>query len=100
MRILLITLAAATLAGAPALAQHNRAAPSPSRSATAQAAPTHEMCKALMGAKMQPKAVHDHGGDKTGAPTWPNGKPLTQAEMDAMHKRCAERMARAEGPAR
>jgi len=56
-------------------------------------APTHEQCKAVIGKAMDPKAPHDHARDKTGAPTWPNGKPLTQAEMEQMHKTCAEKMA-------
>lgn len=54
--------------------------------------PTHEMCKAVMGKKMDPKAVHDHGRDKTGAATWPNGKAPSKAEMAKLHKTCGELM--------
>ncbi len=46
-----------------------------------------------MGKMMDPKAPHDHGRDKTGAPNWPNGKAPTKAEMEQMHKACAEKMA-------
>ncbi|HVK41276.1 MAG TPA: hypothetical protein VM471_02255 [Phenylobacterium sp.] len=45
---------------------------------------------------MDNKAVHDHGREKTGAPTWPNGKPLSAAEMEKMHKTCAEMMRKSE----
>jgi len=58
----------------------------------------HDMCKAVMGDQMDPKAVHDHGRDKTGAATWPGGKPLSKAEMEAMHNKCAAMMAPAGAP--
>ncbi len=62
---------------------------------TVSADPTHEQCKAVMGNKMDNKQPHDHGRDKTGMMTWPNGKPLTKAEMDKMHEKCAAKMAAA-----
>lgn len=93
MRVLAIASIFALVAAGAALAQedhavhHEKDAPA--------AAPTHEMCKAVMGKAMEPKAVHDHGHDKMGAPTWPNGKVPTAAEMEQMHKTCADRMAAA-----
>lgn len=42
-----------------------------------------------MGRMMEPKAIHEHSREKSGIATWPQGKPLTKAEMDAMHKNCA-----------
>jgi len=92
--------AAAVLAG-PAFAQQDHAAHHPAAGAATDAAesgpaPTHEMCKSVMGRKMDGKPVHDHGRDKTGAVTWPNGQPLTAAEMEKMHKTCAEKMQKAD----
>lgn len=88
----LATLAAlVAFAAAPALAREEPTVQPALTEAQSQAA-THEMCKAVMGPKMDGKAVHDHGRDKTGAATWPNGKPLTAAEMEAMHKQCADKM--------
>ncbi len=114
MRTLLMAAAsAALLMAAPAMAQdpHHPAGPAavtptPAPAPVAPAAPAapltdaqmHDMCKAVMGDQMAPRAVHDHGRDKTGAPTWPGGKPLTTAEMEAMHRRCAAMMAPTEAP--
>ena len=95
MRTLLIgAIGLTVLAAAPALAQ---SAPQGDAKSTAPAVsepPTHEQCKAVMGHKMDAKRPHDHGQDKSGAATWPNGKPLSQAEMDKLHARCAEKMAK------
>ena len=107
MRNLLIaTLALAALAAASAAAQPAQTPPAQTQAAPAQAAQTaatdtatHEMCKSVMGRKMDAKQPHDHGRDKSGAATWPNGKPLSDAEMAEMHKRCAEKMAK-HGPAK
>lgn len=98
MRALLATLAAASLISVGA------AAAEPDHSAHHAAKPaevTHEMCKAMMGAQMQGRPAHDHGRDKTGAATPGMTKPPTAAEMEAMHKACAEKMAKpaAEQPA-
>jgi hypothetical protein len=96
MRTLIITLAAAALLVAgPGLAQPKSAAAPPAPQASTDTAPTHEMCKAVMGTKMDAKQPHDHGRDKTGAPTFPNGKPLTKAEMEKMHKQCEAKLAAA-----
>jgi hypothetical protein len=102
MRTLLVLTAAAALAAAPAFAQQPlKTDPAPGGPAASAAPsgtetpPTHEMCKTVMGAKMDAKHPHDHGRDKTGAPTWPNGKPLSKAEMDKMHQQCAARLAAA-----
>ena len=102
MRYFLIAAAAAgSLAAAPALAQtdhpaHRPAAPAAKAPETkADVGPTHEMCKAVMGKKMDPKAVHEHSRDQSGITAWPNGKPPSKAEMDKMHKACAEGLAAA-----
>ena len=106
MKTLLMAAAgAALLLAAPALAQdpHHPAEPAAGTPAPAAAPLTdpqmHDMCKSVMGDKMAPKPRHDHGRDKTGAPTWPGGKPLTKPEMEAMHKKCAAMMTPADAPA-
>lgn len=100
--LLMVAASAALLIAAPALAQDPNhpadPAPTPAPAAALTDAQMHDMCKAVMGDQMDPKAVHDHGRDKTGAPTWPGGKPLTKDEMAAMHNRCAAMMAPASGP--
>lgn len=106
MRTFLIAVTAAVaLAAGPSFAQPDHAAhhPAPAAPATTaadakaapDAAPTHEMCMAVMGKQMDAKPVHEHSRDKSGIATWPNGKPLTKAEMEKMHKACAEKMAAA-----
>jgi hypothetical protein len=95
-RSFLIALTVAALAAGPSFAQDPHAAHHPAAPETkpaADAAPTHEMCKAVMGKQMDPKAVHEHSREKSGIAMWPNGKPLTKAEMEKMHKACAEKMA-------
>lgn len=102
MRTLLMAAASAVLLMvAPALAQdpHHPADPAATPAPALTDAEMHDMCKAVMGDQMDPKAApHDHGRDKTGAPTWPGGKPLTKAEMEGMHKKCAAMMAPAGAP--
>ena len=62
-----------------------------------QPAVTHEMCKSVMGAKMDGKPAHDHARDKTGATYGPpKTQPLTQAEMERMHKECARKFGKAD----
>lgn len=94
MRTFILSAAAATLLTGPALAQDRHAGHHPAPAA--DASPTHEMCKSVMGRQMDGKPGHDHGRDKTGAATWPNGKPLTPAEMKKMHEVCAEKMKKAD----
>ena len=92
MRSLLIisAVAYAAIAAAPALAYEGAKSPA----AAAEATPTHEMCKSVMGGKMDATHPHDHARDKGGAPTWPNGKPLSKSEMDKMHAQCAAKMSK------
>lgn len=101
MRPLVFAAAATLLLAGPAFAQQDHAAHHPDASAAPAAseeAPSHEMCKSVMGRKMDGKPVHDHGRDKSGAVTWPSGKPLSAAEMEKMHKTCAEKMQKADAP--
>ncbi|HEY9236307.1 MAG TPA: hypothetical protein VIP08_14890 [Phenylobacterium sp.] len=97
MRPLMFVVAAAALFTSPAYAQEDHATHQPAAAAEAPA-PTHETCRAVMGRQMDGKAVHDHGREKTGAMTWPNGKPLTAAEMERMHKVCAAKLQQTEAP--
>jgi hypothetical protein len=92
---------AALLLATPALAQPASPAAAPSAAAApSDAAAKHERGKAGMGAKMGPKQPHDHMRDKQGMMTWPNGKPMTAAEMQRMHEQCAAMMAKAGPPAK
>lgn len=98
--LIAITAAAAFVAG-PGFAQeaHSAHAVAPGAASAAHSmegmdpAAMHRMCKAEMGKKMDPKAVHEHSREKSGIAMWPNGKPLTKAEMAKMHERCAAMMA-------
>lgn len=94
---ILVTLAAAAIAAGPALAQPAARGPdvqqkapaaSPHDHAGMSAAEMHEHCKAMMGAKMGGKAVHEHSKDKSGISTAPR-RPLSKAEMQKMHEKCA-----------
>lgn len=106
MRPFVFLFAAASLLSGPAFAQqdhtahHPAPAAAPVTTAQADAAQTHAMCKSVMGRQMDGKPVHDHGRDKTGAATWPNGKPLTPDEMAKMHKECAAKMHEADAVAK
>lgn len=99
MRRSFLIAVAAALVASPGLAQdqhsahHPEGGAPPEAKATPDVAPTHEMCQAVMGRKMAPKAVHEHSREKSGVAMWPNGKPLTKAEMEKMHKACADKMA-------
>lgn len=100
MRTLLVALASlAALGAGPSMAQEDHSAHHPPAAADAKpvtpdatAASMHERCKAMMGSRMDPKQPHDHMREKSGPMTWPNGKPLSAAEMEKMHKDCAARM--------
>jgi hypothetical protein len=91
---LFAALAATALAATPVAAHPAKQGEATPATATASEPPSHEQCRAVMGRKMEPRQPHDHGRDKTGAATWPKGKPLSKAEMDKMHARCAERLAK------
>ena len=92
--LIAITAAAALVAG-PGLAQGVTPAATPVAHSMEGMDPAamHEMCKTEMGRKMKPKIVHEHSREKGGMAMWPNGKPLTKAEMAKMHERCAAMMA-------
>lgn len=93
MRTLVIIAAALSLGTAgQGFAQEHASHAAPA--AADPANPTHEECKAVMGRKMDPKAQHNHSADK-GAPVAGRTKPLTKAEMDKMHQKCAARMGHA-----
>jgi hypothetical protein len=97
MKIMLIALAAASLSVAPALAQEGHAAHHPEGAANSMdmskmtPEELHKHCSLIMGGKMQGTPKHDHTAEKLGhAPTM---KPPTEAEMKAMHEKCAAVMA-------
>lgn len=108
MRALLISVASlAAFAAGPTLAQQDHAGHHPAPAGTPPAASTpaadmeatHEKCKAVMGSKMAAKQPHDHGRDKTGAPTWPQGKKHSPEEMEKLHKQCEAMMSKDAAPA-
>ena len=53
--------------------------------------PTNEECKSVMGRKMEGRVMHDHASVK-GMPGVEVKKPLSKAEMDKMHSKCAAKM--------
>lgn len=102
MRALLISVASlAAFAAGPSLAQQDHAGHHPTTAGTpaADADAMHERCKAVMASKMAAKQPHDHGRDKTGAPTWPQGKKLSPEEMEKLHKQCETMMSKDAAPA-
>jgi len=80
--IVTITAACALFAASYALADGPPAKTPPPKAAAAQ----HEMCGGMMGGKM-PAGKGQMGGMKG-----PDGKPMSKAEMDKMHKMCGEMM--------
>lgn len=89
---------AAALAGPPALAQEahaehhqDAAAAKPMDMSKMTPEEMHKHCSAMMGGKMQGAAKHDHTADKLGHA--PATKKPTEAEMKAMHEKCAAAMA-------
>lgn len=96
MRTLFVAIATLGLAAAgqthaqPGHAGHTAAAEE-TVSVKDPANPTHEECKSVMGRKMDGRVMHDHSADK-GAPKPAVRKPLSKAEMDKMHGKCAARM--------
>lgn len=99
---LALPLAALLVAG-PALAQapadHAQHHP-PAAAADKPADDMHARCQAMMGAKMAGPPPHDHAKDKMGHAVGMKGTPPSKEGMAAMHKRCAEVMAKAETPAK
>lgn len=93
MKTLLFAMAAAALMAGPALAQEHEHPPADKPMGMDAMTPEqmHEHCKAMMGGKMQGHPRHDHTADKMGHA--PHAKPPTEAEMKAMHERCAAKMA-------
>lgn len=93
---LLIAAAALALAATPVLAQdahHPEAAAAAKPMDMDKMTPEqmHKHCAMAMGGKMQGAQKHDHAADKLGHA--PATTPPTEAEMKAMHDRCAEKMA-------
>ncbi len=93
MKMIPAVLAAATLCAAPAFAQDDHKADM-SKMTPAE---MHKHCSMMMGAKMQGTPKHDHSADKLGHA--PATKKPTEAEMKAMHEKCAAIMAEAKKPA-
>jgi phosphate-selective porin len=99
MRTLFVAIAALGLATASqsyAQPEHggHKAAADATVSVKDPANPTHEECKSVMGRKMDGRVMHDHASMK-GTPGVMKMKPLSKAEMDKMHGKCAAKMAEA-----
>ena len=99
MRTLFVAIATLGLAAAGqsyAQAEHgdHKAAAEATVSVKDPANPTHEECKSVMGHKMDGRVMHDHASMK-GTPGVVTKKPLSKAEMDKMHGKCAAKMAEA-----
>ena len=102
--LMIAAAAAVTLAATPTLAQ-DHAAHHPEGAAASK--PTdmekmtpeqmHKHCAMVMGGKMQGPPKHDHAADKLGHA--PATTPPTDAEMKAMHDKCADMMAATAAPA-
>ena len=95
---LVVAIAALALAAAPALAQDHAAhhpdaaaASKPMDMKTMTPEQMHKHCAIMMGGKMQGGPKHDHSADKLGQA--PATNPPTEAEMKAMHDKCADMMA-------
>lgn len=105
MRTGLIALAAITLFATPSLAQapapdeHKAHHPDAAANTTAGAGmdmskmtpeEMHKHCTMIMGGEMKGAPKHNHSSDRLGhAPTY---KAPTEAEMKAMHEKCAAHM--------
>lgn len=99
MRALFVAIATLGLAAAGqsyAQAEHtdHKAAAEATVSVKNPANPTHEECKSVMGHKMDGRVTHDHASMK-GTPGVVKKAPLSKAEMDKMHGKCAAKMAAA-----
>jgi hypothetical protein len=103
MKTLLASAAALALAAAPAFAQDEHKAHHPDAASSASMDMSkmtpeemHKHCAMLMGGKMQGAPKHDHSADKLGHA--PATKKPTEAEMKAMHEKCAAIMAETKKP--
>lgn len=99
MKSLILGLAAAAFAANPSLAADDHAAHHAPTTATAPGQTTtvtHEQCKSVMGPQMQGRPAHDHSRDKQGIAANPRMQPPSAAEMEKIHERCAELMAKSE----
>ncbi|WP_293678858.1 hypothetical protein [uncultured Phenylobacterium sp.] len=99
MRTLFVAIATLGLAAAgQSYAQPEHAGHAAAAEATVSvkdpANPSHEECKRVMGHKMEGRVMHDHASMK-GTPGVMKMKPLSKAEMDKMHGKCAAKMAEA-----
>lgn len=99
MRTLFVAIATLGLAAAgQSFAQPEHAGHQAAAEATVSvkdpANPTHEECKSVMGHKMEGRVMHDHASMK-GTPGVMTKKPLSKAEMEKMHGKCAAKMAEA-----
>ena len=93
MRKAILVLVSASLLAGPAFAQQDRTPRgAPPKTERTDAAPTPEMCRALMSRHMEGRPPNGHGHERMGPMTWPDGKPLTAAEMERMHRDCAAKM--------
>jgi hypothetical protein len=95
---LIIAAAMMAFAAGPALAQDHAAhhpegaaASKPMDMSKMTPEQMHKHCALVMGGKMQGPPKHDHSADKLGHA--PATTPPTNAEMKAMHDRCAAMMA-------
>ncbi|MDP3867469.1 hypothetical protein [Phenylobacterium sp.] len=98
MKTILVAITALALAAAPALAQQDHGAHHPDAPASSDKMDMskmtpeemHKHCTAMMGGKMQGTPKHDHSAEKLGhGPTF---NPPSEAEMKAMHEKCAAEM--------
>ena len=99
----MIAAAAMAFAAAPAHAQDHAAhhpegatASKPMDMSKTTPEEMHKHCAMVMGGKMQGPPKHDHSADKLGHA--PATTPPTDAEMKAMHHKCAKMMAEKPAP--
>lgn len=83
MKSLIVTITAASALFSTSYAQADGP---PAKTPHAATAAQHEMCGGMMGGQMPA------GKGQMGAMKGPDGKPMSKAEMDKMHKMCGEMM--------
>lgn len=94
----LSALSVAALIAAPSFAQdhaqHHPAGDATAATDMSKMTPEqlHDHCKSVMGQQMAGRTPHSHATDKLGH-TPPGAKPLSAAEMQKMHDKCAAVMA-------